>query len=273
MNRWRDIAHDERLTAAEIGLLVWVMVSEDFSVSSTALTGRFGNRKSILKRLNRLREFGYITLIRGFGSAVSWRAARHTDVQPVDFVHESKNYLHGAHESKNYLHGDAVQPVDYHGLVQMNHPLESSQPIDFVHESKNYPHTRAPAHARASILREDLIHTVLNSSSVLSREVKKERKDKKKEKFEPRSALIPDFIPVTLWQDWCDHRDLIGKPLSHLAVVRCCNSLKSIYDKSGQAGVEASIDASIERGWSGIFEQQKRGNGNGKGIDIYNTDW
>jgi uncharacterized protein YdaU (DUF1376 family) len=74
----------------------------------------------------------------------------------------------------------------------------------------------------------------------------KPRKEKK-----GQQALLPGWMPETVWQAWREHRKTIRKPLTDAAAELALRNLAEMVE-AGHDPV-AAIEQSIQNGWTGVF--------------------
>lgn len=76
----------------------------------------------------------------------------------------------------------------------------------------------------------------------------------------PRASLLPDWLPPKVWAKWVSHLTQKGRPIT----VEQMKSQIEKLDKFRARGMppEDVINESISRGWQGLFELKKDGNGN-----------
>ena len=85
--------------------------------------------------------------------------------------------------------------------------------------------------------------------NIRKEEGKEEKKEEKKEKKE--GWILPSWIDVEAWKNWEAYRREIKKPMTD----RIRNGCVKVLEQSREAGfpVKQVIDASIDRGWTGLF--------------------
>ncbi|AMO49167.1 Gifsy-1 prophage PrpO [Enterobacter sp. FY-07] len=102
---------------------------------------------------------------------------------------------------------------------------------------------------------------------------------KGKDKFDPLSILVPEWLDQTAWLEWVSYRKQSGKAIkTELTVTKAFKLLKECLDE-GHNPVDV-INASIANGYQGLFKPKfpvkptsRTSNGNGQPIDFNNTDW
>ena len=81
-----------------------------------------------------------------------------------------------------------------------------------------------------------------------------ERKDLIKEKTKQKEKTpLPAWLSEELWNDFIEHRKLIRKPLTPLAVTRILNTLNEVAANYSEAEAQKCLDTSIASGWPGVF--------------------
>ena len=81
-----------------------------------------------------------------------------------------------------------------------------------------------------------------------------ERKDLIKEKTKQKEKTpLPAWLSEELWKDFTEHRKLIRKPLTPLAVTRILKTLNEVAANYSEAEAQKCLDTSIASGWPGVF--------------------
>ena len=87
-------------------------------------------------------------------------------------------------------------------------------------------------------------------------------------KFDPVTAK-PESVSDQTWQDWCQHRAEIKRPLT---ATTCAKQAKTL---AGHHDADAVINQSISNGWTGLFPEKVVAGGRtvGNGPDFYDQSW
>jgi hypothetical protein len=81
-----------------------------------------------------------------------------------------------------------------------------------------------------------------------------ERKDLIKEKTKQKEKTpLPAWLSEELWKDFVEHRKLLRKPLTPLAVTRILNTLNEVAADYSEDEARQCLDTSIANGWLGVF--------------------
>lgn len=81
-------------------------------------------------------------------------------------------------------------------------------------------------------------------------------RDKNRKKSDP--LILPDWLPLKVWEDFKQHRKELRSPLSQYAEGLTIKRLGKL--KSQGHDPTAVIEQSIEMGWKGLFEVRSNGN-------------
>lgn len=82
-----------------------------------------------------------------------------------------------------------------------------------------------------------------------------------KKRFDPKSLELPEWMPMAVWFEWCEHRAKIRKPLTENGATKSLRFLAERYELGEQPG--AIVDQAIMSGWQGLYPL-KRGSSNDK---------
>ncbi|MDI3184681.1 hypothetical protein [Pseudomonas paracarnis] len=87
-------------------------------------------------------------------------------------------------------------------------------------------------------------------------------------KFDPVTAK-PESVSNQTWQDWCQHRAEIKRPLT---ATTCAKQAKTL---AGHHDADAVINQSISNGWTGLFPDKVVPGGKtvSNGPDFYDQSW
>lgn len=87
-------------------------------------------------------------------------------------------------------------------------------------------------------------------------------------KFDPVTAK-PESVSAQTWQDWCQHRAEIKRPLT---ATTCAKQAKTL---AGHHDADAVINQSISNGWTGLFPDKVVPGGKtvSNGPDFYDQSW
>ena len=79
----------------------------------------------------------------------------------------------------------------------------------------------------------------------------------------------PESVSDQTWQDWCQHRAEIKRPLT---ATTCAKQAKTL---AGHNDPDAVINQSISNGWTGLFPDKVVAGGRtvGNGPDFYDKSW
>ncbi|MCM2543889.1 helix-turn-helix domain-containing protein [Burkholderia glumae] len=92
---------------------------------------------------------------------------------------------------------------------------------------------------------------------------------------ELRSRELPDWLPVSAWQDWCEHREAKEgdklAPWTIGAAKASINCLAKLRDAGHDPA--AVIEASVLRGWTGLFPLKSDATAQASGGAPVPSDW
>jgi hypothetical protein len=82
---------------------------------------------------------------------------------------------------------------------------------------------------------------------------KQTNKEKVNQKEKTKQTALPAWLSEELWKDFTEHRKLIRKPLTPLAVTRILKTLEQVAADYSEAEARKCLDTSIASGWPGVF--------------------
>ena len=82
---------------------------------------------------------------------------------------------------------------------------------------------------------------------------KQNNKEKVNQKEKTKQTPLPAWLPEELWEDFKEHRKLIRRPLTPLAVSRILTTLNEVAANYSEAEAQKCLDTSIASGYPGVF--------------------
>ena len=77
---------------------------------------------------------------------------------------------------------------------------------------------------------------------------------------------LPDWLPAEVWQEFCDHRKAIKRPITSISEKKLLITLGKVRDQGHDW--KAVLDKSIENGWLGIYPPKDGAPGGRSATDI-----
>lgn len=153
------------------------------------------------------------------------------------------------------------------GLLGETHYVVSESPLP------DLPYTAAPLPAQPYTANPTLVS--IEGEQGLKQQARTEKPSgakapsrTKAAKFDPVTAK-PESVSDQTWQDWCQHRAEIKRPLT---ATTCAKQAKTL---AGHHDPDAVINQSISNGWTGLFPDKVVAGGRtvGNGPDFYDQSW
>jgi|LNAP01.1.fsa_nt_gb hypothetical protein len=153
------------------------------------------------------------------------------------------------------------------GLLGETHYVVSESPLPAL------PYTAAPLPAQPYPANPTLVS--IEGEQGLKQQARTEKPSGAKApsrtkvaKFDPMTAK-PESVSDQVWQDWCQHRAEIKRPLT---ATTCAKQAKTL---AGHHDADAVINQSISNGWTGLFPDKVVPGGKtvSNGPDFYDQSW